>query len=94
MTTITDPDALPTAEVHHPAGEPPTVSHWKAGSPFAGDSDRFSDVFDPATGQVTRRLRLASRADADAVIGAAAAGVARLAGHVPRAAHAGPVPVP
>ncbi len=73
MTTITDPDALPTAETHHPAGEPPTVSHWKAGSPFAGDSDRFSDVFDPATGQVTRRLRLASPADADAVIGAAAA---------------------
>ncbi|MGS0687512.1 CoA-acylating methylmalonate-semialdehyde dehydrogenase [Nakamurella sp. GG22] len=73
MTTITDPDALPTAEAHHPAGAPPTVSHWKAGSAFAGDSDRFSDVFDPATGQVTKRLRLASPADADAVIGAAAA---------------------
>ena len=73
MTTITDPDALPTAEAHHPAGAPPTVSHWKAGSVFAGDSDRFSDVFDPATGQVTKRLRLASPADADAVIGAAAA---------------------
>ncbi len=73
MTTITDPDALPTGQAHHPAGAPPTVSHWKAGSPFAGDSDRFSDVFDPATGQVTKRLRLASPADADAVIGAAAA---------------------
>ena len=73
MTTITDPDALPTAEAHHPAGAPPTVSHWKAGAPFAGDSDRFSDVYDPATGEVTKRLCLASAGDADAVIAAAAA---------------------
>jgi malonate-semialdehyde dehydrogenase (acetylating)/methylmalonate-semialdehyde dehydrogenase len=72
MTTITDPDALPTGDVHHHPGNLPTVPHWKAGAPFPGDGARTSEVFDPATGRVTKHLVLASPGDADAVISAAA----------------------
>jgi malonate-semialdehyde dehydrogenase (acetylating) / methylmalonate-semialdehyde dehydrogenase len=49
------------------------ISHWAGGEPFAGTSGRTADVTNPATGQVTGRLALASREDADAVIAAAAA---------------------
>lgn len=49
------------------------IAHWAAGEAFAGTSGRSADVTNPATGQVTGRLALASRADADAVIAAAAA---------------------
>jgi|GEM_PF-2921809 len=71
MTTITDPEALPSAYSRAIPGELSTVPHWRAGSPFAGESTRSSDVFDPATGRVTKHLALASPADADAVIAAA-----------------------
>ena len=47
------------------------MPHWKAGAPFAGASTRTSDVYDPATGRVTKQLALASPEDADAVITAA-----------------------
>src|SRR6478735_11053273 len=73
MTTITDPEALPSADGSEIPGELQTVPHWKAGAPFAGESTRTSDVFDPATGRVTKRLALASPEDADAVIAGAAA---------------------
>ena len=74
MTTITDPEALPSGRetVHMPPALA-TVPHWRAGTTFRGSSDRTSDVFDPATGRVTKKLALASPADADAVITAAAA---------------------
>ena len=71
MTTITDPEALPSADNNAAPGELLTVPHWKGGAPFAGDAARTSEVFDPATGRVTKRLALASPADADAVIAAA-----------------------
>ncbi len=51
----------------------PVVGHWVSGARSAGTSGRTADVFDPATGQVTRKVALASREDADAVIAAAAA---------------------
>src|SRR5664279_5428892 len=73
MTTITDPEALPSADSTAAPGELTTVPHWKAGTTFAGTSERTSDVYDPATGRVTKRLALASRADAEVVIAAAAA---------------------
>src|SRR6478752_1926915 len=73
MTTITDPEALPSADNDAVPGELLTVPHWKAGAPFAGGSTRTSDVFDPATGRVTKKLALASPEDADAVIAAAQA---------------------
>ena len=72
MTTITDPEAVPTA-----GSVPPTelsvLPHWAAGAELVGDSDRTADVYDPATGLVTKKVALASREDADAVIAAAAA---------------------
>ena len=40
---------------------------------FAGDSDRTAEVFDPATGRVTKRVVMASKADGEAVIAAAQA---------------------
>ncbi len=52
--------------------ELPVVGHWMAGAASAGTSGRTADVFDPATGQVTKKVALASREDADAVIAAAA----------------------
>lgn len=49
-----------------------TLYHWKAGAPFEGSSGRFSDVTDPATGEVTAQLPLAAEEDVDAVVTAAA----------------------
>lgn len=53
-----------------------TISHWAAGAPYAGASDRTLDVTNPATGVVSGQVALASRADADHVIAAAAAAAA------------------
>src|SRR5690349_6370328 len=71
MTTITDPEALPSADSAAAPGELRTVPHWSAGAPYPGTSTRTSDVYDPATGRVTKKLVLASPQDADAVITAA-----------------------
>ena len=46
------------------------IGHWAGGEVFAGTSERTADVTNPATGEVTGRLALASRADADTVIAA------------------------
>jgi malonate-semialdehyde dehydrogenase (acetylating)/methylmalonate-semialdehyde dehydrogenase len=72
MTTITDPEALPSAPANTQASAA-VVPHWSGGAPFAGASDRTAPVYDPATGKVTRHVALASAEDADAVIAAAAA---------------------
>jgi malonate-semialdehyde dehydrogenase (acetylating)/methylmalonate-semialdehyde dehydrogenase len=79
MSTITEPDAMPNAELD---GLPFEINgavlpHWCAGGPFAGASDRSAEVHDPATGRVTKRVALASRADAEAVIADAAAAFPR-----------------
>ena len=66
--TATQEATAPTA-----ATDLPVVGHWLAGAASAGTSGRTADVFDPATGQVTKHVALASREDADAVIAAAAA---------------------
>ncbi len=50
-----------------------TVTHWLDNAPFSGDSTRSGDVTNPATGEVTRRVAFASRADADRVIASAQA---------------------
>ena len=49
------------------------VGHLIAGKPVPGSSGRVADVFDPATGQVTRQVALASRQEVDAAVAAAAA---------------------
>jgi malonate-semialdehyde dehydrogenase (acetylating)/methylmalonate-semialdehyde dehydrogenase len=53
-----------------------TISHWAAGAPYAGSSTRTLDVTNPATGQVSGQVALATREDADHVIASAAAAAA------------------
>ena len=50
-----------------------TLHHWTNGATFEGTSGRFSDVTNPATGEVTAQLALASEADVESVVAAAAA---------------------
>ena len=74
MSTITEPDAMPNAELDGLPWELDggVLPHWSGGAPFLGASDRSAEVFDPATGRVTKRVALASREDAEAVIANAA----------------------
>lgn len=60
----------------HPVGESarlelPTVQHWINGTLTAGSSERWSDVYNPATGNVRARVRLANETDVDAAVAAA-----------------------
>ena len=50
-----------------------TISHWFDNKPFAGSSTATAPVTNPATGEVTGQVALASVQDARAVIDAAAA---------------------
>jgi len=50
-----------------------TLDHWIGGRPVAGTSERYGDVFNPATGQVQARVPFASEAEVDQAIAAAAA---------------------
>ncbi len=56
------------------------VAHWLDNAPFTGSSDRTADVTNPATGEVTGRVALASAADAERVIASAAAAAPGWAG--------------
>ncbi|WP_203985349.1 CoA-acylating methylmalonate-semialdehyde dehydrogenase [Sphaerisporangium rufum] len=49
------------------------MGHWIAGGPVAGRSGRRAEVFDPATGRVAGHVALASAAEVDAAVAAAAA---------------------
>lgn len=44
------------------------VKHWVGGAPWGGESTRQSPVFNPATGEVTRTVALASAADTGHVV--------------------------
>ncbi|MGH4001820.1 MAG: CoA-acylating methylmalonate-semialdehyde dehydrogenase [Pseudonocardiaceae bacterium] len=50
-----------------------TILHWRNGTAFPGSSDEWADVTNPATGQVSGRVALASTADANEVIASAKA---------------------
>jgi malonate-semialdehyde dehydrogenase (acetylating)/methylmalonate-semialdehyde dehydrogenase len=50
-----------------------TIGHLIAGKPVPGASGRFGDVYDPATGKVTRQVAFANRQEVDAAVAAAAA---------------------
>ncbi len=50
-----------------------TLQHWMNGSLFEGSGGRFSEVTNPATGEVSGQLALASAADVEAVVAAALA---------------------
>ena len=49
----------------------PLLSLWIDGRPVSAASGRVGDVFDPATGQVIRRVPLASRADVERAVASA-----------------------
>ncbi len=53
-----------------------TIPHWVDGARWAGGSDRTGEVTNPATGQVTGRVAMATEADAAHVIAAASAAAA------------------
>ena len=67
MSTLTAPianaAASPVKQLHH----------WINGAPVAGTSGRFSDVFHPASGKVQSHVPLATDAEVDAAVAAAAA---------------------
>jgi malonate-semialdehyde dehydrogenase (acetylating)/methylmalonate-semialdehyde dehydrogenase len=47
------------------------ITHWIDGAPWAGDSDRWGEVTDPATGEVTKHVAFADAAVVDAAVSAA-----------------------
>ena len=49
------------------------ITHWIAGRPWTGTADRHGDVYDPATGQVTKTVDFATAADVDSAVAAARA---------------------
>jgi malonate-semialdehyde dehydrogenase (acetylating)/methylmalonate-semialdehyde dehydrogenase len=49
------------------------VHHWVNGRAVAGASERFGEVYNPATGEVQARVALATVAEVDAAVAAAAA---------------------
>ncbi|MEM9036137.1 MAG: CoA-acylating methylmalonate-semialdehyde dehydrogenase [Actinomycetota bacterium] len=49
------------------------LTHWIDGKRVAGDGERTSPVFDPATGEVTGQVRLAERSDVDRTVASAVA---------------------
>ena len=55
----------------------PVVSHWVDGVMHLGSSTRTGDVFDPATGAVTKQVAFASVDDVDAAVVAAGAAFVR-----------------
>ena len=50
-----------------------TLHHWKNGAPYEGTGGRFSDVTNPATGEVAAQLALASEGDVNDIVAAAVA---------------------
>jgi malonate-semialdehyde dehydrogenase (acetylating)/methylmalonate-semialdehyde dehydrogenase len=60
---------LPTAT----ASTVTEIKHWINGAPTPGSSNRFADVFHPASGRVQSRVPLATEAEVNAAVAAAAA---------------------
>src|ERR1700761_2040190 len=68
MATLASPPEPPA-----PKSSVREITHWINGAPVRGTSSRFGDVFHPATGTVQARVPLASDAEVDAAVQAAAA---------------------
>jgi len=62
---------------------PETLYHFVNGARTAGASGQFGDVFDPATGEVTKRVPMASASDMAAAIAAAEAAFPAWAAQTP-----------
>jgi len=66
--------ATPLASSEVPTSKPVReITHWISGAAVAGQSGRFSDVFHPASGRVQARVPLATDAELNAAVAAAAA---------------------
>jgi len=70
MSATSATATLPTSVSAYVATE---IPHWLSGARVAGHSGRFSDVFHPASGKVQARVPLATVAEVDAAVAAAAA---------------------
>ena len=64
MTQVAEPDISTRSE-------PSRIRHWIGGRLVDGTSGRQGDVFDPATGHVTKHVDFASTGDVDAAVAAA-----------------------
>ncbi|MGA8938813.1 MAG: CoA-acylating methylmalonate-semialdehyde dehydrogenase [Acidobacteriaceae bacterium] len=65
-----------SATATSPTATTPAITelhHWINGQPTPGASSRFSDVYHPATGRIQSRVPLATVAEVDAAVSAAAA---------------------
>jgi malonate-semialdehyde dehydrogenase (acetylating)/methylmalonate-semialdehyde dehydrogenase len=60
-----------------------SINHFIHGMEVSGSSQRFADVFNPATGQVTGRVPLANKTDMDTAIASAQAAYPAWAGTTP-----------
>jgi len=49
----------------------PLVTHWVGGKPHGGTTERLGDVYDPATGKLTKQVAFASAADVDEAVASA-----------------------
>jgi malonate-semialdehyde dehydrogenase (acetylating)/methylmalonate-semialdehyde dehydrogenase len=56
-----------------PASAITELNHWIAGGPMPGTSNRFADVYHPATCRIQSRVPLATEAEVNAAVAAAAA---------------------
>jgi malonate-semialdehyde dehydrogenase (acetylating)/methylmalonate-semialdehyde dehydrogenase len=71
--------AATISDVHNPSQPErnqagvPEISHFVNGKEIPGASARFGDVYDPATGAVTKRVPMAAASEVDAAVAAAAA---------------------
>ena len=62
----------PKMNFHPWEDEMQELNHWIDGKEVKGTSGRFSDVYNPATGEVIARVPLATPAELDAAIQSAA----------------------
>jgi malonate-semialdehyde dehydrogenase (acetylating)/methylmalonate-semialdehyde dehydrogenase len=65
-----------SATATSPTATTPTITelnHWINGAPTPGTSNRFADVYHPATGRIQSRVPLATAAEVDAAVSAATA---------------------
>lgn len=49
----------------------PRITHWVNGAEFSGSGDRFASVYDPALGEATKQVHLATAEDIDTAVQAA-----------------------
>ena len=64
---------MATAPLPFAASATSLVGHWIGGQLVAADTGRAQDVFNPATGRVTRRVALADGATVDRAVASASA---------------------